>query len=94
MNLFFKNLLILFLAFIPFVALSQNGSKSKEKLKEKKEAKAKSSEKLVKEAEDFHMKIQAKETRKRMKEDKKKSAMINSNSREPFYKRWFRKKHH
>lgn len=86
-----KVLLFISLTFVPFVAFSQ--SKSKKKLEEKKEERAKSSAKIIKDAEDFHMSIQSKETKKRLKANKKKSAMINSNMREPFYKRWFRKKH-
>jgi hypothetical protein len=73
---------------------AQEGSKSKKKLEEKKEAKEKSSAKVIQEGENFHMKIQTKETRKRMKESRKKADMLNANAREPFYKRWFRKKHH
>jgi hypothetical protein len=82
----------LFLISVNFCAAQE--SKSKKKLEEKKEAKEKSSAKVIAEGEEFHMKIQTKETRKRMKESKKKAAMINANQREPFYKRWFKRKHH
>lgn len=39
-----------------------------------------------------HMKIQSKETKKRMKQTKKKSKRLKANKKEPFFKRWFRKK--
>lgn len=41
---------------------------------------------------EHHKKIQSKETRKRMKESKKKSARINANKRDPFFKRLFKRK--
>lgn len=73
---------------------AQDGAeKAKKKIEKKKEEKKKSNEKIIKEGEEFHMKIQTKETRKRMKESKRKAAMNNGHYREPFYKRWFRKKH-
>ena len=89
-----SRLLIGLVFLFSFAICGAQESKSKKKLEEKKEAKEKSSAKVIAEGEAFHMKIQTKETRKRMKENKKKAAMINANQREPFYKRWFKKKHH
>jgi uncharacterized membrane protein len=93
MNRFFRFFLIFNLCLFSLQSFAQE-SKSKKKLEEKKAAKEKSSAKVIQEGEEFHMKIQTKETRKRMKESKKKAAMINSNTKEPFYKRWFKRKHH
>ncbi len=39
-----------------------------------------------------HKKIQTKETKKRMKRTEKKSGRVKVNRKEPFLKRWFRKK--
>jgi len=39
-----------------------------------------------------HLKLQDKATRKRMKQTKKKSKRLKANKKDPFYKRWFRKK--
>jgi len=38
-----------------------------------------------------HLKMQDKETRKRMKKNKKRSKQINENKRDPFYVRWYKK---
>lgn len=39
----------------------------------------------------YHKRLQTKKVRKRMKANRKKSARINDNRRESFFKRWFRK---
>lgn len=39
-----------------------------------------------------HIRLQDKATRKRMKQTKKKSKRLKSNKKEPFFKRWFRKR--
>ena len=41
---------------------------------------------------EHHKRIQTKETRKRMRESKRKSTLINEHKREFFLKRWFKKK--
>ena len=59
----------------------------KMKIKKKKEE-LKAYKKLLK----HHLKIQSKDTRKRMRHSKKKATMINENRRPSFIKRWFARK--
>jgi hypothetical protein len=40
-----------------------------------------------------HDRLQTKKVRKRMKESRNTAIRNNENKREPFYRRWFRKKH-
>ena len=42
---------------------------------------------------DHHRAIQTKKTRRRMKRNKRKSERMRMGKGEPFYSRWFRKKH-
>jgi len=62
--------------------------KAKKEWKEHRKAE-KDGKKAIKE---HHKKIQSKDTQKRMKQSKKKSARINANKREFFLKRWFKRK--
>jgi Flp pilus assembly protein TadB len=76
-------------------AFSQEGEsikKQQKRLDKKKEERAEGNEKAKQEGIDRHMDNQDKETRKRMKKNKKKANRINSGKKEPFYKRWFIKK--
>lgn len=94
-----------FLVLLPssFMPTSAYGQKSKAvsvKKQNKKNRDVKGTEEgkraQMKEVEDEltkkHMRIQDKATRKRMKQTKKKSKRLKSNKKEPFFKRWFRKK--
>lgn len=56
------------------------------------EEKEKGMKDVEKELTKRHMKLQDKATKKRMKQTKKKSKRLKSNKKEPFFKRWFRKK--
>jgi hypothetical protein len=69
------------------------GSVQQRKADKKKEEQRKKNEKAVEKGKKQHMKNQSKNTRKMMKKSKHSSDMWNSNKKEPFYKRWFRKKH-
>ena len=63
--------------------------KRKEQLEKQEDTKKKMAEEAHQEGIEKHMKIQTKETRKRMKKNKKKSKRINNNRQEFFLKRWF-----
>lgn len=63
--------------------------KQEKRLEEKKEERANGNEKAKQEGIERHMDIQDKETKKRMKKNKKKANRINSGKKEPFYKKWF-----
>ncbi len=65
--------------------------KQEKRLEKKKEEREKGNEKAKQEGIDRHESIQDKETRKRMKKNKKKANRYNSGKKEPFYKRWFKK---
>lgn len=83
----------LFLVYMPLSSLAQEESRAvknrKEQLEKQEEKKQKMGEKAHEEGIENHMRIQTKETRKRMKQNKKKSKRINNNRKEFFLKRWF-----
>lgn len=60
---------------------------------ERKAAREAEFEKNMSERQDHHMKAQTKTTRKRMKQNQKRSERVNRGTHVPFYKRWFRKRH-
>lgn len=62
----------------------------KQKDREEKEKQAK----LLKKAQDYHMSLQSKEVRKRMKKSRRQAARANDPYRQPFYKRWFTRTPH
>lgn len=69
---------------------------AEEQLKEQEKAKAARAKKIDSEMQakkDHHSAIQTKKTRKRMKRNKRKNQRIRSGKSEPFFKRWFRKRH-
>lgn len=68
------------------------GNSQQKKADKKKAQQRNKSERAVKKGIKRHQKIQSKNTRKMMKKSRKSSDMWNSNKREPFYKRMFRKK--
>lgn len=94
-----KKILLLFVTVIAFNLLSNNSyaqegesiKKQEKRLEKKKEEREKGNEKAKQEGLDRHESIQDKETRKRMKKNKKKANRYNGGKKEPFYKRWFRK---
>lgn len=67
-------------------------NKKQAKADKKKEEQKKKEEKAHQKALDRHLKIQTKDTRKRMKASKKKSKRLNENKREFFMVRWFKRK--
>jgi hypothetical protein len=97
---------ILFLFFvIPFYALSQNvpdvnahspkpekESKVEKQARVKKEKRKANEEKAYKEFRKQNMKMQTKDVRKRMRQNRHKAKLINEKKREFFLVRWFRKK--
>lgn len=61
---------------------------------ERKAAREAEFEKNMSERQERHMQAQTKATRKRMKENRKRSERMNRKGTHlPFYKRWFRKRH-
>lgn len=95
----FKKILFISLTVIACNLLSNNIyaqegesiKKQEKRLEKKKEERDKGNEKAKQEGIDRHESIQDKETRKRMKKNKKKANRYNSGKKEPFYKRWFKK---
>lgn len=63
--------------------------KRQEQLDKQEEVKKREGEKAHQEGIEQHMRIQTKETRKRMKKNKRKSKRVNDNRNEFFLKRWF-----
>jgi hypothetical protein len=70
-------------------AQSRKRLKELEKTEERQQEEASAAEE---EGRQRHMDIQSKQTRKEMKRYRKQSKRYNKNRREPFYKRWFRRK--
>ncbi len=94
-----KKIIVLFICFLPMVAVCQETKTEKApqtSKAQKKKAKQKWKEdrkmemehaKIVKQ---HHKRLQTKETRKRMKQEKKKSNKLRENKREFFLIRWFK----
>ena len=73
----------------------QAGAQSRKRLKELEKTEERQQEEAQaaeEEGRNRHMDIQSKQTRKEMKRYRKQSKRYNKNKREPFYKRWFRRK--
>lgn len=69
---------------------------AEEQIKEQQKAKEAREKKIQDEMDakqDHHRTIQTKKTRRRMKRNKRKSERMRMGKGEPFYRRWFRKKH-
>lgn len=92
MNLF-RLIAVFGLLLIPLVNYGQDEPRSvkkrKAQLEKQEKTKQKEAEKGKEAALDKHMRIQTKETQKRMKKNKKKSKRLNNNRKEFFIKRWF-----
>ena len=70
----------------------ENESKQQKNADLKKEKQKKDAQKIIDKGEQQHLKHQTKETRKRMKESQKQADKNSYRYKEPFYKRWFKKK--
>jgi hypothetical protein len=68
-------------------------AKQQKKAEKKKEDQRKLKEKAIDKGKKNHEKIQSKETRKRMKKNKKKAAANHAHKKEFFLKRWFTPEH-
>ena len=92
-GIFMKRILqsAFFLLFLvsPVVVFSQSASKQEKKIERMKEKRMEEDLKLYQKAIKRHQKIQSKDTRKRMKKDRKQAFRHNDNKREFFLKRWF-----
>lgn len=97
--IFFKKKIFYFLVFFSVLAMPSQSCSSTYKARkeqrqaEKREEKRKEeSDKIMEKAREKHMQMQSKETRKRMKESRRKSdAMLNNRSKKPFFLvRWYR----
>lgn len=73
------------------VAHAQSRQRLRELEKKEQERQAEADAK-ENEAMERHLSIQSKRTRKEMKRYKKQSKRYNRNRKEPFFKKWFRKK--
>lgn len=96
----FRLLLLLF-AFTLVTGLPEAQAQVKqqtaeEQIKEQQKAKKAREKKIQGEMDakqEHHRAIQTKKTRRRMKRNKRKSERMRMGKGEPFYRRWFRKKH-
>ena len=70
------------------------GSSQQRAAEKKKLAQQKKIAKGNEEGKKRHLKLQAKNTKKMMRESKRKAKLRNENKREFFLKRWFTKSHH
>jgi hypothetical protein len=97
MRYLIKWLLISFLSLMPLFIQAQENDNNKSQDKnqiaadKKKKELAEEIRKADEKGRKRHLKMQTKETRKRMKRSKKKSNQLNANKRDPFYKRWYKK---
>ena len=82
-----RTFLLLFLL-SPVIVFSQSASKQQKKIEREKQKRVKEDLKAYQKAIKRHNKIQSKDTRKRMKRDRKKAFRHNDNKREFFLKRW------
>jgi hypothetical protein len=101
MKSLYKKLILLFICFLPLTMLAQEQAKEKDKAPATSRAQRKAAKKKWKEhrkiemdqkkaVKQHHKRIQSKDTRKRMKKEKKRSDKLRSNKREFFLIRWFR----
>lgn len=84
-----KILLCLSFLYLPDTSLSQNASKQQKKAEVKKEKRVQLQKKGEMNARKKHMKIQTKETRKRMKRHKRYAKANNANKKRGIFKRIF-----
>lgn len=98
-RVFFISSVLLFLVVAPD-AFGQGERRARKETKasmqdqaERKASREAEFEKNMTDRQERHMQAQTKETRKRMKENRKRSERINRGTHVPFYKRWFRKRH-
>ena len=108
MQINFRNFLKCFVGVaiftLPLLSFSQDldarspkpnsGSSQQVKADKKKEKQKKAAAKGIEKGKKRHESLQAKNTKKMMKQSKRKSKRWNENKREFFLKRWFTKKHH
>lgn len=95
MTKLFNFLIIFMLLALPLSSCAQKQKSVKKMQQEHFDRQAeqkKAAEKANEAALERHKKIQTKETKKRMKRTEKKSRRVKENRKEPFLKRWFRKK--
>ena len=94
-NLHFKTFLLI--VSLLLFNLSEGAAQSKKRLKELERVEQdRNAEEASKsdEAKKRHRDIQSKQTRKEMKKYKKMSKRHNTNRKEPFFKKWFRRNKH
>lgn len=85
---------ILFIAIFVFIGINEVNAQSRKRLRElekTEQSRADEERAATEAAKKRHMDIQSKQTRKEMKQYRKKNKRLNNNRREPFYKKWFRK---
>jgi hypothetical protein len=101
MKRFYRKLILLLVCFLPLAGLAQDAAKEKQKAPSTSRAQRKAAKKKWKEqrradidqkkaVKQHHKRLQTKETRKRMKQEKRRSDKLRGNKREFFLVRWFR----
>ncbi len=65
-------------------------ARTERQTEKKKEKRRMEGEKAMQKAKEDHIKAQSKDTRKRMKETRRKSRRVNNYRKEPFYERWYK----
>lgn len=94
-NLHFKTFLILLI--VVLMSVGEANAQSRKRLKELERVEQdRNAEEQSKsdEAKKRHLDIQSKQTKKEMKKYKKMSKRHNTNRREPFFKKWFKRNKH
>ncbi len=102
MKPFYKKIILLFICLLPLAVNAQEQASTKDKAPATSRVQRKAAKKKWKEqrraemedkkaVKDYHKRLQDKNTRKRMKREKKKSDKLRANKRDPFFVRWFRR---
>lgn len=87
--------IVLFLVFTTALGVQNSEAQSRKRLKELEKTEERQQDEQAaaqEEGRQRHMDIQSKRTKKEMKRNKRRSKRYNKNRREPFWKRWFRRK--
>ena len=105
MNNWFRKIIIILIALAPFSIPAQEQKSEKDKAPASTHAQRKAAKKKWKEQrkiemgekkaiKEHHKRIQTKETRKRMRKEKKRGEKMRANKKEFFLIRWFKYKRH
>ena len=103
MKFFFRKIIFTAILFAPFIVSGQekkadaenspaSSMAKRKKAKQKWKEQRKIDMEQKKAVKEHHKRLQSKDTRKRMRQQKKKSEKLRANKKEPFFIRWFKYK--